>query len=250
MRTWASFPAFDVYGIIPAPALKLGPMMTQRIPFDVFAEAVHSEVVKASSDAALLEKLIFPLIRQQRLWDHYPAILHGFWAAVWSSFYMTLCRLFEIRTDRRLASLVNLLRWLQDGERPAQPLPLRWADAREGLLSGVRSQLENIKRIDGRLAVTRSGYLAHRDLTKANYEKAEIAFTELNGFLALSQNIVSEYLLAFLDQSQVYEPSNYGHEPVQFLRWCRLDDYATHHAAWVRAEFDKRGLRDPETPTE
>jgi hypothetical protein len=53
--------------------------MTHEIPFDVLAEDVRSEVVKASSDAALLEKLIFPLIKQERLWQHYPALLHGLW---------------------------------------------------------------------------------------------------------------------------------------------------------------------------
>jgi len=211
-----------------------------KIPFDALAQATRSEVVKASSDAALLEGLIFPLIKQQRLWDHYPALLHGLWAAVWSSLYMTLCRLFEFKDDRRLASLANLLRRLQEGQRPSTPTPDRWEDARAEFLSSVQSRLEDIRRIDSELAFLRSGYLAHRDVTKAtDHEKAQIAFERLTGLLRLSQELVSEYLLAFRDESQSYQPANYPREPEQFLNWCRLDNYATHHAAWVQAEEEK-----------
>lgn len=210
--------------------------MPPGIELDVVAEEVRSEVVKASSDAALLEKLIFPLTKQERLWEHYPALLHGLWAAVWSSLYMTLCRLFAFRDDWRMASIANLLRRLEGGERPAKMLPTRWEDARGEFLSRVGPRLEEIKRIDSQLAILRSGYLAHRDVTKVNHETAQIDFTTLRRFLILSQEIVSDYLLAFRDESQSYEPTNYGHEPQQFLRWCRLDHYATHHAAWVQAE--------------
>ena len=48
---------------------------------------------------------------------------------------------------------------------------------------------------------------------------------------------MSEYLLAFRDESQSYQPVNYPREPEQFLKWCRLDNYATHHAAWVQEQY-------------
>jgi len=210
-----------------------------KIPFDRLAEAVRSEIVKASSDAALLEQLIVPLIQQQRLWDHYPALLHGLWAAVWSSFYMTLSRLFEFKNDWRLASLANLLRRLEEGQRPAMPLPDRCRDARIGFLSRVQERLSAIKQVERELAILRSGYLAHRDLTKpADHEKAQGDMAQLKDLLLLAQTVMSDYLLAFRDEGQAYEPTNYPREPEQFLKWCRLDNYAVHHAAWVQAEHD------------
>jgi hypothetical protein len=215
-----------------------------KVGFDVFAEAVRRDVVKASSDAALLETLIFPMIRQQRLWDHYPAVLHGLWAAVWSSFYMTLCRLFEYKDDSRTASVANLLRRLLNGDRPAMEPPARWEAERSEFLSRVPAWLDEIKSIDSRLAFLRSGYLAHRDVTKAaDHEKAQIDFSTLNSFLSLSQKIADDYLLVFRDESQSWTPTNYPIESRQFLRWSRLEDYAEHHAAWADADH-KRMLKD------
>jgi hypothetical protein len=52
--------------------------------------------------------------------------------------------------------------------------------------------------------------LAHRDLTKAaDHEKAQVVFEKLTGLLRLSQELMSEYLLAFRDESQSYQPENY-----------------------------------------
>ena len=47
--------------------------MATEISLDKLQETVRGQVVKATSDLCLLEGVILPLIRQEKLWEHYPA---------------------------------------------------------------------------------------------------------------------------------------------------------------------------------
>ena len=207
-----------------------------RIPFAARREAVHMEVVKATSDRALLEGVILPLVKQEKIWEHYPAILHGLWAAVWSSFFLGLCRILEFREDRKRGSLANLLRRIQSGEDPTDNLPRRWEAKRTEFQDAIPARLDRIREADGRLAMLRSGYLAHLDMTKVGHPDLNVPLDELKTFLVFATEVLTDYYLAFQDESHTFEPSNFHHEPQQFLTWCRLDDYATHHAARVSEE--------------
>ena len=163
--------------------------------------------------------------------------MHGLWVSVWSSFFLGLCRVLEFDQDDRLGSLANLLRRIQSGEGPSGELPTRWEAKRKEFRDAIPGRLAKIKAVDGQLAVLRSGYFAHLDMTKAGHPKTNIPLDDLKGYLAFTTDTLTDYFLAFRDESHSFVPSNYGHEPEQFLKWCRLDDYATHHAAWVRAEM-------------
>jgi hypothetical protein len=210
--------------------------LATKISVDQLQETVLGQVVEATSDLCLLEGLILPLIKQEKLWEHYPALMQGLWASVGSSFILGLCRVLEFDEDDRLGSLAHLLRRIQSGEGPSGELPRRWEAKRNEFRDAIPARLTNIKAVDGELAVLRSGYLAHLDMTKAGHPKTTIPLDDLKGYLASTTETLTDYFLAFRDESHSFVPSNYGHEPEQFLKWCRLDDYATHHAAWVQAE--------------
>jgi len=67
-------------------------------------------------------------------------------------------------------------------------------------------------------------------MTKVGHPDLNVPLDELKTFLAFATEVLTDYYLAFQDESHTFEPSNFRHEPQQFLKWCRLDDYATHHA--------------------
>lgn len=220
--------------------------MAAEIPFAMLREAVHDEVVKATSDRALLEGVVLPLVKQEKFDEHYPAISQGLWVSMWSSFFLGLCRILAFDDDAKLGSLANLLRRIQSGKGPTDNLPLRWEAKRTEFHDAIPARLDRIREADSRLAVLRSAYLAHRDMTKAGHPNLNVPLDELKTFLAFAIKVLADYYLAFQDESHTFEAVNFPREPQQFLKWCRLDDYATHHAAWVdeehKATLKRHGL--------
>jgi hypothetical protein len=76
-------------------------------------------------------------------------------------------------------------------------------------------------------------------MTKAQHPGLNVTLDVLKSHLSFAAEVMTQYLLAFRDESQEFWPTNFGHEPTQFLRWCRLDEYAAHHQASVDAEMSE-----------
>ena len=77
----------------------------------------------------------------------------------------------------------------------------------------------------------------YKDKAQTNIGMGFIGPTALSKDIYATE-VLTDYYLAFQDESHTFEPSNFHHEPQQFLTWSRLDDYATQHAAWVQTEHD------------
>lgn len=201
--------------------------MKRSLSFGEIKDAVTQEVIQVASDFGLVKQFFFPLLRQQELLEHYPLIVTSLYRAVTGNILMGLCRLFEADANPRLACLKTFLDYLRTG---SGMMPKEYAGAEERR----RKYLEQFGQFDReisaankRLAVQRSAYWAHSDLTKRDRE-LPIKWEELEQFIELAQKILREYYSAYENVDQRFEVVDLGWEPEGFLKWCRLDDYAAH----------------------
>jgi hypothetical protein len=206
--------------------------MPSQPPFDEMVTEVKNEVISVVTDFTVLERVILPLMKQPKLLEHYPVLCMFLYQAVANGVVLALCRLFDPTKDRRHASLANVLRRIRGGERETyagrEPAPTEEQIAE--FMASIPGWLGRISEIDGRLAIRRSGLIAHRDMSKKGRPELTIPWGEVRECIELARTITREYMGTFHRIYQLFELVNLSHEPEQFLQWTRLADYARHFA--------------------
>lgn len=212
--------------------------MRRRPAFGEITETVRNDVIRATSDYGLIKEMFFPLMNQPKLLDHYPWLVPRLYLAVTGEIIMTLSRLFETKKDHRKASLIMFLGGVRQ-------LPIddgdRLCGRKRAYVDRIPAFLVEIGSVEEKLIWYRNAYLAHNDLTKV--DRVDIKWAEVPSFIEKAQAILKGYFSAFEEADQRFEVVNLGWEPKQFLEWCRLDEYAVHHAAHVercREELRRR----------
>jgi len=206
--------------------------------FEQVKEAVQSDVILAASDYELIKRVLWPLMNQRRLLEHYPWLVPELYKAVTGNIVMALCRLFDSRRDARNATLATFLCHVQ--ERPSLGVKPYLKEKQEKYIVGIPELVKKIKRIEKRLTLFRSAYLAHSDLTKRGRADAELQWQEIESFIGEARGIVRGYCSAFEGADQRFEIVNVEWETRNFLQWCRLDDYSKHHGDSVKAKMQKK----------
>jgi len=222
-------------------------------PFSDILETVQRDVTRVASHWEMITRLFFRIMNQKELVDHYPWLLNDLYLAVTGDMVMTLGRLFEVTSDPRTASLTTFLSGVEAHEAADADVRAHLKERRAEFLARISAWRTEIRTIDKRLALVRNANWAHNDLTKVG--RSDIKWTELKDMIAVSEHIVRTYFHAFHDTTQMLVLTNVEWEPDNFLKWCRLDDYADHrtkqreirHAAiedWAR----RRRAGDPTAP--
>jgi len=196
-------------------------------------DAVTHDVIRVTSDYALVQRLLLPMVRQPKLLEHYPSLVVQFYSAVTGNVILTLCRLFDDSNEMAQATLKTFLRHLK-GRPPGKGDEERVKQFRRDIDGWLKRIGEIKKRLDG----YRNTVLVHNDLTKVGGDKP-IEFKEVEEFIALAQEILGRYYSAHERVSQRFLVVNVEWEPKQFLEWCRLDDYAEHHRKATAAKMDE-----------
>jgi hypothetical protein len=214
-------------------------VVTPPVAFDDLKTAVRGELIDATSTYRLLTKLVFPMYEQQRLHDHFPLILSSLYESLSRNVLMTVCRLFDPTTDPRHASLSNLLRRVE-AHHSGEDVPRHLLERRAAFVQAIPGRLGAIVERWPPLAQHRSAYLAHRDLTKTKLP--EVLFADVWAAVELATDILGHYFSAYEDAGHMFEYANVEHEPQEFLKWCRLDDYAAHFVRHLEQRRRERGL--------
>ncbi len=214
--------------------------MAERPSFEQVKTTVLNEVIRATSDYALIKMFFFSLLNQPMLMEHYPALVEQLYLAVTGNIVMALSRLFEAREDDRKASLITFLNHVGQLPRP-EGEPTRTTTRQNEYWENIKAFMKDIETVEKCLVWYRNAYLAHNDLTKAG--RVDIKWEDVATFIEVAQNIVKKYYLAFEETDQRFEIANLGWEPRLFLEWCRLDNYAKHRQDEMEArkrEFRRR----------
>lgn len=220
--------------------------MSRKQPaFDDLVDALRREVFGLVADFEIVQQFMMPLMRQQRLVDHYPYLLRLLPHAASTGLTLRLCRLFDPDKEPRRGTLGNLLRRVRDGEGLSKaPLDSESIDAREAFMQAVPDRLVKIPKIYARLEAQRNSALAHLDLTRKG-EPATIKWDEVRESIALARAIVEEYQAAFCGIREAFDlQDDLAHEAERFRAWARLDDYERHCAE------DRKREGDNNTPEE
>jgi hypothetical protein len=214
---------------------------------------VQRDVTRVASHYPLVTGLFFKIMNQPELRDHYPWLLDELFLAVTHDIIMTLGRLFESTEDERTACLTTFLLGVEAQHATETDLSAREIAERGAFIKNLDVWRPELRAVNKRLAFVRNADLAHNDLTKVG--RSDITWVELKAMIALAEAILKQYFHAFRQEDQRFVVMNTEWEIRDFLRWTRLDDYASHRARerdakraafkdWLR----RRNERDPTVP--
>jgi len=136
-------------------------------------------------------------------------------------------RLYDVKRDPRKASLTTLI--TRVNELPPAKRGPGFAPA----VPGVQADIKAAEKI---LAPWRNAFWAHRDLTKIL--SGNLRWADLSGFIERAKEIAQACAIAAGRTPVSFRLLEAEREPVQFLEWCRLDNYEKHFqdhmARWKR----------------
>ncbi len=215
-----------------------------KIAFKELRDAVVNEAILATNAYLLLTGLALPQARQSLLHEHYPFIVENFVRALTEQVLMTVCRLFDPKKDRRLASLSNFLRGVVPEHGRPTDVPPEFALRRVEFEQGIPGFLAEIATRWKTLSRHRNAYLAHRDLSAVAL--ADITHHDIRECFGLAQDVVGGYCSAYEDATQTFHLAGLKEDLPRFLKWCRLDDYERHFNEDMR--LLERRLREESHP--
>ena len=196
-------------------------------PFEQVLETVERDVMRVASHYPLVTGFFFKVMNQRELMNHYPWLLNDLFLAVTGDIVMTLGRLFETTDDPRTACLTTFLLGVERHHTDDEVRP-HLKERRAGFFVKIDAWRAEIKRVDSRLAWRRNADLAHNDLTKVG--RSDITWLEIKEMIALAESMLKAYYHAFHESDHKFVLANVEGELNTFLKWSRLDDYASHHA--------------------
>ena len=199
--------------------------------FTEIRDAITQDVIRVTSDYALVQRLLVPMVKQPKLLEHYPSLVVQLHSAVTRNVILALCRLFDDASDMVQATLKTFLRHLKDRPPSEDDRVRRY---RKDIDAWLRQVVQIKERLDG----FRNTALVHNDLTKIEGDKP-IEFKEVEEFTALAQEILKRYYSAYEKVDQRFLVVNVEWEPKAFLEWCRLDDYTEHHRRAIEAKKEE-----------
>jgi hypothetical protein len=214
--------------------------MANTPSFDEIKSTVRSEVISATNVYTLLTGLVFPMVNQPLLSQHYPFIVFSLYDALTWQVLMTVCRLFDPIVDPRHASLSTFLRGVPAHHAGDQsPVHLQW---RQEFEARIPQFLAEIEARWSPLAQHRSAYLAHRDVSKRALP--ELTFLKIREHFEWAQRVLRDYFVAYEDSTHYFDLAGVKHDPPRFLAWCRLDDYQRHFEEDMIRRFPQGHGRD------
>lgn len=197
-------------------------------PFRDILETVQRDVTRVASHYPMITGVFFRIMNQPQLVQHYPWLLNDLYVAVTGDIVMTLGRLFEVTTDPRTASLTTFVSRVEAHHAADADVKPHLKARRGEFLAQIEAWRSEIKAVEKRLSLVRNANWAHNDLTKVG--RSDIKWSEIKDMISLAERIVSGYFHAFHETDQKLVLANVEWELDNFLKWCRLDDYAAHRA--------------------
>jgi hypothetical protein len=202
--------------------------MAKTTGFEAIRHDVWQSIIDVTNNYGLLAKVIFPITNQRETRRDYPFITYHLVQAVAEHVLLAVCRLFDTTDDSRHVCLMAMLRGVHDHHADDVDVAPHKRELRVEFERALATHCAGIEKRWKVLVRHRSGYLAHRDLTKLD-TLPEIKYLELKADIALAQQIYEDYSTAFTNAPpQRWDLNALDTEPADFLEWCRLDDYKRH----------------------
>jgi len=167
---------------------------------------------------------VFPLVRQERLFRVYPAIVGRIYATVQDAVILGLSRLLD---TTRNSLTIHFKKFIDT----AQKIPLtqiKYQSQWDEFLNKSNSFLGELPSLKLKLNPLRNKSLVH--LSPALPDPQEITSWDYwSGVLERMENVYSLYQMIVRDaQTTPFWSVNLRDEPKSFLEWCRLDDFEKH----------------------
>ncbi len=149
-----------------------------RLPdFAELKSMVFGQVMNATNAQILLTEIVTPIRKQPLLFEHFPFIVNTLINSLEGHVLMTVCRMFEPSEDPRHASLSNFLRSIEQHHAATSDNPPPEAiEARRRYEQEIPTVLGDVASRWPTLAIHRSAYLAHRDLSKKHLPSLTYAY--------------------------------------------------------------------------